>query len=92
MTLQPTLLTAAIAGLFTGVTAPLLWPLFQDTRPTASMWLVLGMLAFVALPAHLGVVGMARQGDARSVDVALLKRTLVWLGLAIGTAGLMSLY
>ena len=92
MNLRPSLLTAAAAGLFTGVTAPLLWPLFADPRPSASLWLVLGMLACVALPAHAGVVGFAPEGSGRTVDVALLKRTVVWLALAATTAALMSLY
>ena len=58
------------------------------------MWAVLGMLAFVALPAHAFVFGFGgsptRQG--RSVDVGLLKRIGAWLSAAILTAGTMSLF
>lgn len=57
------------------------------------MGLVLGMLVFVALPAHVFVFGFGgsptQQG--RSVDIGLLKRIGAWLSAAILTAGAMSL-
>lgn len=92
MTITPTVFTAAAAGIVSGLSWPLLRPLFQDTSPTSSMWLVLGMLVFVALPAHAGVVGFARapKEGSRSVDTPLLKRTAVWLLAAAVTAWLMS--
>jgi hypothetical protein len=57
------------------------------------MWAVLGMLAFVALPAHAFVFGFGGSPTqlGRAVDVGLLKRIGAWLSAAILTAGAMSL-
>lgn len=57
------------------------------------MGLVLGMLVFVALPAHIFVFGLGGSPTqrGRSVDIGLLKRIGAWLSAAILTAGAMSL-
>jgi hypothetical protein len=94
MVITPTVTTAALAGAFSAGSWPLLWPLFTDPSGSASMWLVIGMLVFVALPAHAFVVGFGRSPTqtGRSIDVALLKRIGAWLLAACVTAGAMALY
>ena len=77
MTVTPTPLTAALAGVFSSVTMPLLWPRLSAD----SVWLVLAFVLLVALPAHLFVVGLRRsEVPAARVDTALLKRMAAWLG------------
>lgn len=83
MKINPNPVTAAIAGLFSGVTMPLLWARFAHD----SVWLTVAFLLVVALPAHAFVVGFGReQGTVgATVDSALLKRIGAWLG-ATGAA------
>ena len=94
MKITPTVLTAALAGCLSAFCWPWLWPLFTDPGSSGSMGLVLGMLVFVALPAHVFVFGLGgsptQQG--RAVDIGLLKRIGAWLSAAILTAGAMSLF
>ena len=94
MKLTATPTTAAMAGVFSAVAWPLLWPLFTDPSASSSLWLVAGMLLFVALPAHAFVVGFHRSESpaARSVDTDLLKRIGAWLLAAAVTAAVVSLY
>lgn len=93
MKITPTALTAALAGCLSAFSWPWLWPLFTDPGSSGSMWMVLGMLVFVALPAHAFVFGFGGSPTqhGRSVDVGLLKRIGAWLSAAILTAGAMSL-
>ncbi|MFM9917761.1 MAG: hypothetical protein ACKVOX_18320 [Rhizobacter sp.] len=73
--------SAALAGAFSAAAWPLLWPLFSDTSSSSSVWLVVGMLALIALPAHAFVVGF-KQGQTtgpRAIDTTLLRRVGAWL-------------
>ena len=94
MKITPTVLTSALAGCLSAMSWPLLWPLFTDPGTSSSLWMVLGMLLLVALPAHAFVFGFGgsptQQG--RTVDVGLLKRIGAWLSAAILTAGAMTLF
>jgi len=76
--ITPTPLTAAIAGLFSGVIMPILWGRLAND----SVWLTAAFLLVVAFPAHAFVVGFRRDqpsGQA-TLDTALLKRIGAWLG------------
>ncbi|UUX95549.1 hypothetical protein [Aquabacterium sp. J223] len=79
MTLTPSPLTAALAGAFSALVMPVLWPRLVDD----SLWLVLGFLLVVAFPAHAFVLGLGQAPSARpgTLDKALLKRVGAW-GLA----------
>ena len=81
----PTLVTAALAGVFSGVVWPLIWPL-------STLWLMLGTMLLVVLPAHAFVVGFKRpQGIGRgTLDSALLIRVGVWVACAAGASFLVS--
>lgn len=77
MKIRPSPVTAAIAGVFSAVTMPLLWPRLQAD----SVWLMLAFVLLVALPAHAFVVGFERTSNAaNTLDIALLKRIGAWLG------------
>ncbi|MDO9316436.1 MAG: hypothetical protein Q7T97_18030 [Burkholderiaceae bacterium] len=94
MKLTATPLTAALAGAFSAGTWPLLWPLFSDTSTSNSVWLVVGTLVLIALPAHAFVVGF-KQGQmagSRAIDTALLKRIVVWLLAAAATTAVITLF
>lgn len=94
MKITPTPLTAAIAGAISAAAWPQLWPLMKDTSSSSTIWLVLGTLAFIALPAHAGVVGFQRTATAggTGVDRALLIRVGAWLASAAVCSALFSLY
>ena len=81
MTVTPTPVTAALAGVFSGLTWPVVWPLVAGGDTSATLWLVLATIALVALPAHAFVLGFQRRETTggRSVDVALLIRIASWL-------------
>ena len=83
MKLEPTPVTAALAGAFAGIAMPLLWLRLAND----SMGLVIAFLLVVALPAHAFVVGFGRNqtADARTVDTVLLKRVGAWLLCAVAT-------
>ena len=83
MKLEPTPVTAALAGAFAGIAMPLLWLRLAND----SMGLVIAFLLVVALPAHAFVVGFGRNqtADARTVDTVLLKRVGAWLLSAVAT-------
>lgn len=93
MKITPTPLTSALAGCLSAGSWPLIWPLVSNPQTSGSMGLILGMLALVALPAHIFVFGLGgsptQQG--RSVDVGLLRRIGAWLAAAILTAGALSM-
>lgn len=81
--------TAALAGFFSALTWPFLWPLFHETSTSSSVLLLLGTIGFIALPAHVFVVGFrqAEVTEARTLDTALLKRVAAW-ALAAAVAAL----
>ena len=94
MKLTATPVTAAAAGVFSAVSWPLLWPLLDDTTSSSSVWLVVGTLLLIALPAHAFVVGFTRSGPARAgqLDTDLLKRIGAWLLAAAGTIDVVTLF
>ena len=79
--IQPTPLTAAIAGVFSAIAWPMLWSKYGATAAAGGIELIIGTLVLVALPAHAFVVGFTRSQpvDARKVDTALVKRVGSWL-------------
>lgn len=79
--IQPTPLTAALAGVFSALAWPVLWTRYGDTAVSGGIELILGTLLLVALPAHAFVVGFARSqpADGRKVDTALVRRVGSWL-------------
>ena len=81
MSVTPTPVTAALAGVFSGLTWPAIWPLVTGTEASATLWLVLATIVLVALPAHAFVLGFQRRETpgTRSLDVALLTRIGAWL-------------
>jgi hypothetical protein len=60
MSVTPTPVTAALAGIFSGLTWPMIWPLVTGTEASATLWLVLATIVLVALPAHAFVLGFQR--------------------------------
>lgn len=86
--INPTPLTAAVAGAFSALLMPALWKqLGTGSDSTTGLALVAAFLIVVALPAHAFVLGFNhRQAPgSRSVDTELLKRVVAWLGAAIAT-------
>jgi hypothetical protein len=94
MSVTPNRITAALAGVFSGLTWPLIWPLVRGTEVSATLWLVVATIVLVALPAHAFVLGFQRpQGaGAPTLDVALLARIGSWLAGAVVTALLVALF
>lgn len=92
MTLTATPFTAALAGAFSAAAWPLLWPLFNDTSASSSVWLVVGTLLLIALPAHAFVVGFkqSQMTGTRAIDTALLKRIGAWLLAAAVTSAVIT--
>ena len=81
MSITPNRVSAALAGVFSGLTWPLIWPYVTGPQASATLWLVLATIVLVALPAHAFVLGFQRSQipGARTVDVALLARIALWL-------------
>ena len=94
MNLEPTPVTAALAGIFSGFTWPLIWPFFQGAAAMGSLWLMLGTIVLVALPAHAFVLGFKRRKvvSGEVMESALLVRVGVWLACAASAAVLVSIY
>ena len=94
MSVTPTPVTAALAGTFSGLTWPVIWPLVTGTEASATLWLVLATIVLVALPAHAFVLGFQRSETpgARSLDVALLTRIGTWLAGGVATALLVAAF
>ena len=94
MSLEPTPVTAALAGIFSGLTWPLIWPFFQGAAAVSSLWLMLGTVVLVALPAHAFVLGFKRRQvvSGEVLESALLVRVGVWLACAASAAVLVALY
>ena len=81
MKIRPTLATALLAGTFTGVAMPLLWPHLGDD----TLHWIGAFLLGIALPAHAFVVGFDAAG-AR--DPVLPRRIAAWLAAAVLAAGI----
>ena len=94
MNITPTYLTAALAGAFSALAWPWLWPYLNDPAPSATLWLVGGSLAFIGFPAHALVVGMghSQAPSGKGVDSALLKRIAAWLAAAGSMAAVMAIW
>lgn len=94
MKLSATPVTAALAGFFSAATWPVLWPLFEEKSSSSSALLMLGTIAFIALPAHAFVVGFKRRQlpGAQTLDTDLLKRIGAWLLAAAITAAAIAIY
>jgi len=94
MSVTPTPATAALAGIFSGLTWPVIWPLVTGTDASATLWLVLATIVLVALPAHAFVLGFQRQATpgTRSLDVALLTPIGTWLAGGVVTALLVAAF
>jgi hypothetical protein len=88
MRLAPTPVTAALAGMFSGITWPLIWPFFNGPAGLGTVWLMLATIGLVALPAHAFVLGFGRTqvAGAAAIDSALLIRIGTWLACAALTA------
>ena len=88
MSSAPTRVSAALAGIFSGLSWPLVWPFVSGSDSAATLWLVLATIVLVALPAHAFVLGFHRGQavGARAVDVALLARIGSWLAAGVLTA------
>ena len=84
---SPTLVTAALTGIFSGAAWPLIWPL-------STLWLMAGTMVLVVLPAHAFVVGFKRpQGVVPgSLDSALLARVGAWVACAASASFLVSVF
>jgi hypothetical protein len=82
MRLAPTPVTAALAGVFSGLTWPWMWPLFNGPTASSTMGLVLATVVLIALPAHAFVLGFNRAATGGAVDAALLKRIGAWVAAA----------
>ena len=82
MKITPTPLTAALAGLFSALTWPLLWKHFGQAGTSGSVELIAGTLLLVALPAHALVLGFGHRPTPGALDTALLKRICAWLAAA----------
>ena len=94
MSITPTPVTAALAGVFSGLTWPVIWPHVAGPEASATLWLVLATIVLVALPAHAFVLGFQRgtTAAARGLDVALLARIGAWLAGGVVTALLAAAY
>ena len=88
MSFSPTRITAALAGIFSALTWPLIWPLVRGSEGSGTLWLVLATIVLVALPAHAFVLGFRQSptAGARTLDVALLARIGSWLAGGVLTA------
>lgn len=82
--INPTPVSAALAGALAGIVMPLLWLRLASDSTS----LVIAFLLIVALPAHAFVVGFDQNQITapRKVDTALLKRVGAWLLSAVITA------
>ena len=81
LTISPTPITAALAGIFSAVAWPLLWSRFVVPESAGTIAAVFITLLVIALPAHAFVVGFrpSQKQGARAVDTALLVRIGAWV-------------
>ncbi|MDI4632880.1 hypothetical protein J7U46_07450 [Pelomonas sp. V22] len=85
MKITPTIITAALAGLFSALAWPWLWASYGGASG-GTVELVVGTLLLIGLPAHLFVVGLKPADQApgsRSIDKPLLLRIAAWLAAAL---------
>ncbi len=84
LNITPTPVTAALAGVFSAVTWPLLWSRFGGAQSGGTIEVVVITLLFIALPAHAFVVGFrpVQTAGAGALDTALIKRIGAWLAAA----------
>ena len=94
MKISPTLLTAALAGMFSALVWPMVWTRFGGADAGGNIELIVGTLLVIAVPAHAFVVGFGHGHLAgpRALDAALLKRIAVWLLAAVVTLGASAAY
>lgn len=87
LSIRPTPLTAALAGVVAAVAWPFLWAKWGGPVAEGGFELIVATLLVIALPAHAFVVGFGRSREvpARTLDTALLKRIGAWLAAAAGT-------
>jgi hypothetical protein len=91
LNIAPTVVTAALAGIFSALVWPLLWTRIGGAQAPGTIEVVVITLLIIALPAHAFVVGF-RPGQAtgtRKLDTELLKRIGAWL-VAAGVTVLVS--
>ena len=81
LNISPTPVTAALAGVFSAITWPLLWSRFVGAESAGTFAAVVITLLVIALPAHAFVVGFRPNAikGTRTVDTALLIRIGAWL-------------
>lgn len=94
MKITPTLITAALAGIFSALLWPLLWTRYGGTASSGTVELIVGTLLTVAFPAHAFVVGLghSQKAGVRTLDTALLKRIAAWLLAAVVTFAVSAAY
>lgn len=94
MFIQPTPVTAALAGIVSAILWPLAWSRYGGAGSAFGFELILATLLLIAVPAHAFVVGFGYKSapGGRTLDVALLKRIGAWLVAAGVTAVAMGLY
>ena len=63
MTINPSPLTAALAGVFSALAWPWVWSRFGANAGGDSLGLIVATLLVIALPAHALVVGFRRTAD-----------------------------
>ena len=87
MSFSPTPVTAALAGVFSGLTWPILWPLLRDPE-SSTLWLMLGTIVLIALPAHALVLGFQPRPGPRAgaMNRGLMVRIGAWLAAGTVTA------
>lgn len=90
MTIRPTPITAALAGVLAAIAWPLMRTHLGGGGSGASVELIIATIVLIALPAHALVVGFRREASAGAMDTALLKRVGIWLAAAAGTVLLRS--
>jgi len=94
MKITPTLLTAALAGIFSALVWPMIWSRFGGPGSSGNVELIVSTLLVIALPAHAFVVGFGRGQSAgpQLIDTALLKRIAAWLIAAGATIAMTGAY
>lgn len=81
MTIRPTPITAALAGIFSAIAWPWLWSRYGGSATSGDVEMIIATLLVVALPAHAFVVGFAAgtASGGRTLDTAFLQRVAAWL-------------
>ncbi len=92
MNLAPTPVNAGLAGTFSGLTWPAIWPFLDGSALLDTVGLLLATVVLIALPAHAFVLGFRRerQAGAPALDHALLIRIGTWISCAVSAAALVA--